>query len=89
MIVATCAGFEPAIFSVTGRYAKPLHQQAFNRIPALNMHPCRLDRGHDKPLHHGRRQNSHRWTGLHPVKVYQGRFIAVKLKLNMVEFSFG
>jgi hypothetical protein len=27
--MATCAGFEPAIFSVTGRYAKPLHQQAW------------------------------------------------------------
>ena len=34
--MATRAGFEPAIFSVTGRYAKPLHQQAVHNKDANN-----------------------------------------------------
>ena len=56
--MATRAGFEPAVFSVTGRYAKPLHQRALN-----------------ERVYAPRTQ----------VKVYQGRFTAVKPELNSGE----
>ena len=55
--MATRAGFEPAVFSVTGRYAEPLHQRA---VPNFGW-------GVRFP---------------HTVKVYQGLFLAVKLKLS-------
>jgi hypothetical protein len=31
-LMATRAGFEPAVFSVTGRYAEPLHQRALTNF---------------------------------------------------------